>query len=1057
MSDGKIRIDTTLETKNVAKSFKDLENMAKRTANKLKGTMSTGKSAKELEQDLKAQQKIIQQAEKEISKYQEQLDNLDGSKIVASLQSKIDAENKTIEDAKAKLESYLTELNKVQEKAVNIKAATVEQVRNEQGPEMLAANPKLESYETSKKLAVNPDYQDAIAKEQELFSEMRRYDSAIEKASASVAGLKNQLESAKNEQKEMLNGKISKLSQVLEKAKKEADSLSKSLAKAKGSSDISSGAKKSSNALSSAGKSAGELGNHVKKTTESGVKRFAKLALAIFSVRSAYTFARRAADEYLQSNEQLSGQVQGIWNALAQAIGPVVQTIVGWIVTLVSYINAFIKSLTGIDFVAKGNAAALDKQAASTSKVAKATEKAKRQLAGFDEMEVLSKDKTDGGDAGGGGGGTSAPQLQLDPVNLDALDGLKKKMEELFEPIKNAWDKYGKGFVDSFKYGLGEVWELVKSIGSSFEEVWTNGTGEETVSLILQILSNIFKIIGNIAQNFRKAWEEAGTGTKIIQNVWDVVNILLGGVKDVTSSLEKWSKDLDFGPFLKSIEKITGKLKPFAKLISEDIKWAFDHVLLPLGKWTIESALPAVIDLVSGALDVLYKVCEAASDTFKWLWENFLEPIASWTGGVIVDVLEGIADMLEGIANNEIAVTVLEALGIVLGTITFAVAAWTIASTAASLATTAFGVAMNILTSPITLVIGAITAIIAIILLLVKHWDEVKEAAGKCWDWICEKWEQAGEFFAGIWDSICDVFSGIGDWFKDKFESALKAIKNVFSSIGTWFGDRKKDIENVFSNIGTWFKEKFNNAITGIKNVFANIGTWFGDRKKDIENVFKNIASWFGEKFGNAWKGIKNIFSLKGVKEFFGNVWSGIKNAFGNITEWFRDKFSKAWTAVKNVFSSGGKVFDGIKDGILNGLKAVINALISGINRIIKIPFDGINSALNGIKDISILGHHPFDWIPTISVPQIPKLAKGGIVNRPGPGVNMGDYIAGERSPEAILPLKDSEFIKMFAKEVASNMGGEQPVNIVLKIGDKEFYRWFINMKKKYDFVMNGG
>ena len=140
-----------------------------------------------------------------------------------------------------------------------------------------------------------------------------------------------------------------------------------------------------------------------------------------------------------------------------------------------------------------------------------------------------------------------------------------------------------------------------------------------------------------------------------------------------------------------------------------------DSVLLPLGKWTIESALPAVIDLVSGALDILYKVCESASDTFKWLWENFLEPIASWTGGVIVDVLEGIADMLEGIANNEIAVTVLEALGIVLGTITFAVAAWTIASTAASLATTAFGVAMNILTSPITLVIGAITAIIAII------------------------------------------------------------------------------------------------------------------------------------------------------------------------------------------------------------------------------------------------------------------------------------------------------------------------------------------------------
>lgn len=157
-------------------------------------------------------------------------------------------------------------------------------------------------------------------------------------------------------------------------------------------------------------------------------------------------------------------------------------------------------------------------------------------------------------------------------------------------------------------------------------------------------------------------------------------------------------------------------------------------------------------------------------------------------------------------------------------------------------------------------------------------------------------------------------------------------------------------------------------------------------------------------------------------------------------------------------FLLGEKIFDGIKEGILNGLKAVVNAIITGINKVIKIPFDGINSALKKSRESISFGYKPFDWIGTISVPQIPKLARGGIVNNPGAGVNMGSYIAGEKGAEAIVPLENSEFIQSFAKEIASilsEMG--QPVNIILKIGDKEFYKWFINLKRKYEFVTNGG
>ena len=93
---------------------------------------------------------------------------------------------------------------------------------------------------------------------------------------------------------------------------------------------MSNAVKKTSSAFKTAAKNANSFGDKVSATVSKGIKKMVKLSLAIFSIRSAFVLAKRASSEYLQSNEQLAGQVQGIWNALAQAIGPIVQTIVGW-------------------------------------------------------------------------------------------------------------------------------------------------------------------------------------------------------------------------------------------------------------------------------------------------------------------------------------------------------------------------------------------------------------------------------------------------------------------------------------------------------------------------------------------------------------------------------------------------------------------------------------------------------------------------------------------------------------------------------------------------------
>ena len=83
---------------------------------------------------------------------------------------------------------------------------------------------------------------------------------------------------------------------------------------------------------------------------------------------------------------------------------------------------------------------------------------------------------------------------------------------------------------------------------------------------------------------------------------------------------------------------------------------------------------------------------------------------------------------------------------------------------------------------------------------------------------------------------------------------------------------------------------------------------------------------------------------------------------------------------MKNVFSTGGKIFDGIKEGIASTFKTVVNGIIGGINKVISVPFNAINKLLNKIRNVSVAGIEPFkDLIKknALSVPEIPKLAVG--------------------------------------------------------------------------------
>lgn len=203
-----------------------------------------------------------------------------------------------------------------------------------------------------------------------------------------------------------------------------------------------------------------------------------------------------------------------------------------------------------------------------------------------------------------------------------------------------------------------------------------------------------------------------------------------------------------------------------------------------------------------------------------------------------------------------------------------------------------------------------------------------------------------------------------------------------------------------------------------IKETWNKVAAWFDENViQPVVGIFTQLGENIGAAFTAAWEWCKNAWSAAG--QFFSDIWSSIKNAFGAVGSWFKDIFSKAWTAVKNVFSAGGKIFDGIKNGIANVFKTVVNGIIGGINKVIAVPFNAINSALSKIRDINILGVSPFTWIKTFSVPQIPKLETGAVLEKGQVGLLEGN------GAEAVVPLhQNRKWISAVARDMDAAMSG---------------------------------
>ncbi|MGU8655287.1 hypothetical protein ACV3RG_16420, partial [Clostridium perfringens] len=503
--------------------------------------------------------------------------------------------------------------------------------------------------------------------------------------------------------------------------------------------------------------------------------------------------------------------------------------------------------------------------------------KIQRSLAGFDEINKLSipddSDKAPKAPKGGGGGGgidpipMVAPNIDLSPTSVAMqkinamVEKLKDIISKIFQPFKAAWAREGVATIASIKYALHGIWELIKAIGSSFLEVWTNGTGESILVVILQILQNIFNIIGDIAITFADAWNAGGIGTSIVQSLANTFLNLLTVVKLVGDSFrEVWG---EVGPgvaatFMQILNATAGRLE----FLSQMLIYVWDN---------------GGSHLFQGFIRLGAKIFELAG----YIYTQFVIPFANWFDGIIAPVIAKIADILGTVLDafsNLInwlmgsGKPVLDTIIIVLGSLgtsilivkgalalwTIAQTIWTTVATISTTATTLLGGAIAFLTSPIGIAIVAITAIIAIGVALYRNWDFIKAKAIE------------------IWGKIKDIFNSFKEWLRNVFQTDWS---NCFGVLGNLLNAFLKNVDNVFKSI----KRIFGGIIDFVAGVFT--GNW-----------------------SRAWHGVVDIF--KGIMSGLGSVIKAPLNSVIGMINMAIDGLNKiSFTAPEWIPGIGGKHF----------------------------------------------------------------------------------------------------------------------------------------------------
>lgn len=378
--------------------------------------------------------------------------------------------------------------------------------------------------------------------------------------------------------------------------------------------------------------------NNVGKSIQNSIKSVARLALGVFGVRSAVMGLRRASSYLASYDKQYAANLEYIRYALTQAIAPVLKWIVEMAAKLLGYINAIVQGWFGINLFSKGSAENFNKMKKTTNGVSKAVKEIKKQLSGFDEINMLTDQSDTGTQAGAGGVGTVMPNFDLSKMQGEPPAWLKWIIDnrDLILSILGGIV----GFIFGMKVGL----DGLKSLGLG---ALIGGTLYAVEQLLEYLKDPSWENFGGILE---------GVGVAIIglgALIGSVPTAVAGAIILIIGIITKyWEQIKSF--FQGGIDWLTGKSEWVHQMFGDVIGNIYDLFTRTLQN--LLNIFDSFFKMIRGIFDGIIKFVKGIfAGDWKKAWEGIKDVFKSiWDGikGIVGGILKIISDMVFTVAKT---------------------------------------------------------------------------------------------------------------------------------------------------------------------------------------------------------------------------------------------------------------------------------------------------------------------------------------------------------------------------------------------------------------------
>ena len=736
------------------------------------------------------------------------------------------------------------------------------------------------------------------------------------------------------------------------------------------------------------------LGTSAKKSNKGikgGLMNILKYGLGIRSVFVLVNKLRSAIKESFESiakidaptNKAISSVISALGqlkNSLGAAFQPIVTAIAPYLTQLISMLSAainkigeFFAALTGQKYYLKATKVQTD-YAKSLDKTTKATKKAnqaQRQLAGFDELNVLSANSSGGG---GSSDNTTDPSKMFEKVPLTGVSDFFKRIKEafangdyegigrivaekinaIFQKINDAisWDKIGPtitkyvNMICGVFNGLidGIDWSLIGStigngLNSLINTIYLLITGINWTELGTSIGEGLTALLEQIDwETFGATLAEAMTiklqllAAAILAFDWEALGSdLAKGLNSFVTTITDTIEGIDW------VEMATSMANGLNSFVT-DIDWVGVGNLI--GEWVADVA--EFITTAITSIDWATLVAGVATG-FDSIVSKISEAVASidW-----VALGESIVAGLNGLVNDPdwegFGVTLGELFNGLLSTFLTILTEFDWAGLGASLAEYVMGLCNTVNWAGIAETISAeITGILTAANEFILGLDPetivtaIEEfLSGVDWAGIASKLFELlgaalGTLGAVIGGLIRDAFIGIETYFTEEINACggnvvagiLKGILDALVGIVTWID------ENIFTPFINGIMKAFGfEEGSGSSHLLVDFGTAIiNSIAEGISALWDTISGFFSD----AWTNITTFFTEADVGTWFTeNVWAKIQGAFSSVGEWFKTTAGNMWSGITTYFTDLG---DGIGTWFTENVWNKITGVFSGV------------------------------------------------------------------------------------------------------------------------------